>query len=78
MPEMYAKVMTERRFGTSRVMIGNGRHDGAVLGDHLAQIARLRQAETADAVEVAVGAAAERPRDLAAAELAERAIQRLV
>ena len=64
--------------GGVRVVLGHRGDDGAVLGDHLHQIAGLGQAQPPDAVEVALGALAERPRDLVAAEVAQRAVQVVV
>ena len=69
-----------RSAASARVGVAGGdrRDDVAVLGDHLAEVAGLGQAEPADAVEVAVRAAAQRPGDLVAAQLAEQAVERLV
>ena len=49
-----------------------------VLLDHLGEVARDGQAQPAHAREVAVGALADRPRDLAAAEVAEVVVELLV
>ena len=64
--------------GRVGVVLGDRGDDGAVLGDHLHQVAGLGQAQPPDAVEVALGALAERPRDLVAAEVAQRVVELVV
>ena len=74
-------MVAQRRLGGVRVVVGDGRHDGTVFGDHPCKPASagcVGEAEPAHAIEVPVGAPAERPRDLAPAELAEGPVQRLV
>ena len=46
----HAQVVAQRGLGVAGIAIGDGGDDLAVLGDHLAEIARLGQAEPADAV----------------------------
>ena len=74
--EHHPQVMSERLLGPLGVAVGHRRHDGAVLGDHLGEVPGLRQAQSPHAVEVAVRPAAEPPRDVAAAQLAEAAAGR--
>jgi hypothetical protein len=69
---------THRVLGAVGVRGGDRRDQFAVLGDHLAEVAGLRQRQAADAVEVAVRAARKRPGDLVSAQLGEQAVERLV
>ena len=49
-----------------------------MLGDHLLEVARLGQAEAAHAVEVALDALGDLPRDRVAGDLAERGVELVV
>ena len=54
------------------VVIGDGGDDRAVLGEHLAEVAGLGQAEQPDAVELPAWRCAQPPGDLAARQVAEQ------
>ena len=55
--EDHAEVVAHRVFGGVGIAAGDGFEDQAVLAQHLVEVAGLREAEPADAVEVAADAA---------------------
>src|SRR5919199_2571417 len=57
----HLQVVAQRLLGAVGVAVGEARDDLAVLGDHLGHVAGHRQAEPADAVEVALGALGDGP-----------------
>src|SRR4051794_17641705 len=74
----HAQVMTQGVLGGIRLAAADCVDHGLVLVDHLGDVARLGQAQAAHPVQVPVRASDNRPRDRAAAQLAERGVQLVV
>lgn len=71
-------MVAQLTLGGDGVVIGDRGHDGAVLGEHLAAVARLGQAEEANPVELPARALAQPPRDRATRQVAEQPMQLVV
>src|SRR3954451_16198422 len=74
----HAQVVAQGALGALRVVVGDGRDHLVVLVDHLLAVAGGREGQPSHAVELPAGPLADAPRDLAAGEVADRAVQRLV
>ena len=73
--EDHAEVVAHRVFGGVGIAAGDGFEDQPVLAEHLVEVAGLREAESADAVEVAADAADECPGDGVSAEVGQRSVE---
>src|SRR5436190_3168806 len=74
----HAQVVAKRELGPIGVVGAHGVDDGVVLVDHLCDVARLGEAQTAHTVQVPVRARDNRPGDRAAAHLAECRVEPIV
>src|SRR4051794_16773659 len=74
----HAQVVAESSLGGVGLVAADGIDHGLVLADHLGDVARLGQAQAAHSIEMPVRALHNRPRDRAAAHLAECRMQQIV
>ena len=74
----HPQVVAQLALGGDGVMVDDRADDGPVLGEHLAAVAGLGQAEQTDTVELPARALAQPPRDRATRQVAEQPVQVVV